>query len=110
MNLIFSVKCRTLPRQTPSERAKRFLGPFFPVSKKRFDCCLIAWGEGVKFCRKLTSKLAKNTLKVMKGWWLKKIGPRNPLAIVDDVCLYNYLQLTEKMKSIISGGYFGDAI
>jgi len=52
----------------------------------------------------------KQTLKVTKGWWLKKkICPRNPLAIVDGVCLYNSLKFTEKMKSIISGGYFANA-
>ena len=43
-----------------------------------------------------------------KAWWLKKNCPRNPLAIVDGVCLYNYLKFREKMKSIISGGYFAN--
>jgi len=40
----------------------------------------------------------------------EKNGPRNPLALLDDVCIYDFLQFTEKIKFIISGGYFADSI
>ena len=90
MNLIFSIKLRKLSRQTSFQRAKRFLGSLFPVGTITFHCCLITWGGDVTFFNKLAYDLAKTHSQTDERLVSqKKICPRNPLAIVDGVCLYN---------------------
>ena len=96
--------------QTSSKRAKGFLGPFFSCLKNKMQLLFDSLGQGCIIFHQAALWLSKSKLsKWRKVGGSKKICPRNPLAIVDGVCLYNSLKFTEKMKSIISGGYFANA-
>ena len=86
------------------------MGHFFSSLKNKIRLLFDSLGWMCKILQQAALWLNKNNFS---KWWKvggsKKICPRNPLAIEDGVCLYKYLWFTEKMKSIISGGYFANA-